>query len=65
MDWPSTCPVCASKHANIHGMVYRLGASAGDRCDHDWHKGPGYDPSNLNLTDADRAFLIESHIRTY
>jgi hypothetical protein len=65
MEWPPTCPRCASKYAEIHGVVFATGSTAGVPCDNDWHKGPGYDPSKLNLSDTDRAFLMETHIRCY
>jgi len=65
MDWPKVCPTCLSKYADIRGMVYPAGGATGDRCEHEWHKGEGYDPSVLNLTDDDRAFLMREHIKWF
>lgn len=63
MAWPSVCPTCLSRHEDIHGMIYLAGAAAGIRCEDDWHKGSGYDPEELNLTDADRAWLKRAQIK--
>lgn len=61
-EWPIVCPKCLQKHENIHGMVYADGSAVGERCDHPWHKGPGYRPEELHLSDDDRAFLSRMNI---
>lgn len=65
IEWPKVCPHCLSKHADIHAMIYSPGAAVGQKCDHAWHKGPGYQPEVLNLTDDDRVFLKQYNIRAY
>lgn len=64
-EWPKVCPCCLSKNADIHGIIYADGFAVGVRCSHDWHKGPGYRPETLNLTDDDRVFLRQNRIRAY
>ncbi len=63
MERPTTCPQCASRFEDIHGLIYALGMAVGKPCEHEWHRGPGYDPSELHLTDEDRAFLMRQRIR--
>jgi hypothetical protein len=63
--WPKVCPGCLSKHEDIRGMIYADGTAVGARCENAWHKGPGYVPETLNLTDDDRVFLRQNRIRSY
>ena len=56
------CPGCLSKWPDIKGLVYSAGATVGTQCADEWHRGVGYDPNKLDLTDADREFLAGQHI---
>lgn len=53
------CPHCESKYLEIHGWIFPVGDPAGHKCDHTWHKGLDYDPSQLHLTKEDEAFLAD------
>jgi hypothetical protein len=56
------CGTCLSKYPDIRGFVYSPGATVGQQCADDWHKGPGYDPNTLHLTAFDEEFLAENHV---
>ena len=43
-------------------MIYPVGGLPAYRCENEWHMGAGYDPNELNLTRADKAFLSELNI---
>jgi len=60
---PSLCPHCLSKHFSVRGIVYTVGSYIGNQCEDAWHKGAGYDPNVLTLTDADRSLLTKALVK--
>jgi hypothetical protein len=57
MAHASNCPCCASRYEDIRGLLYSPGQTVGVQCCDDWHKGPGFDRSKLNLSDYDIMLL--------
>jgi hypothetical protein len=62
LDHPAQCPQCSSLYPDIHMMHYPGYDVIGVRCEHDWHRGPSYNPTDLQLTLEDKAWLKENHI---
>jgi transposase-like protein len=53
-----SCPRCLSHYRSIHGVIFRESSSyLSDPCDHNWHRGPNYQPEVLNLTEEDEVFM--------
>ena len=63
MAFPTLCPKCMSRYPDIRGMIYPVGSYIGDQCQDAWHKGAGYDPNVLTLTDADRSLLTKALVK--
>lgn len=64
MERSPICPNCLSKFCDVHGMLYHVGSSVGERCDDSWHKGAEYDPNRWVLSAFDFEFLAEQHVST-
>lgn len=43
-------------------MIYADKSHVGRKCDDEWHRGPGYHPEVLHLTEDDKVFLAKQNI---